>query len=291
MSQRLHIVTHEKGWAIRREGDNQVLETYSTQRLAIDAANDIAEREQVDIVVHRQDGTFRKVISPESNGSSSTSGTSRKGSLVQPADLISVGSRISWPAIFAGAVIAIAFYITIGTLAKAIELSIAGGSTTGTTLALFNVIWFLVLCLGSMFLGGYVVSRTTAGETSTEAITYGVVLWGTVVVGMGILMSVGVGAISTAELAGANPQQMLAVSEEQLTQAGFTPAEVSDLKEKGQKYQQVAESQGPVRGIWWIFLGMTLSLAAAVAGAVAGAGPHIKIRRDQTGNPVAVTKS
>src|SRR5262245_7592515 len=61
-SERLHIVPHEQGWALKREGANKIESTHPTQKEAIDAGRTCAQQEEVDLVVHRQDGTFRNVL-------------------------------------------------------------------------------------------------------------------------------------------------------------------------------------------------------------------------------------
>src|SRR5438034_5697914 len=64
MSQdRFHIVTHENGWAVKREGKSDVESVHATQKEAIDAGRDLALKTDADLVLHRTDGTFRKVVS------------------------------------------------------------------------------------------------------------------------------------------------------------------------------------------------------------------------------------
>src|SRR5262245_41132357 len=60
---RIHIVTHENGWAVKREGKSDVESVHATQKEAIDAGRDLALKTDADLVLHRTDGTFRKVVS------------------------------------------------------------------------------------------------------------------------------------------------------------------------------------------------------------------------------------
>lgn len=66
MKNNLHIVPHDGDWAVRISGSVEPLSTEPTQEKAIAAALEIAADNEVDIVVHRRDGTFRNVIGYES---------------------------------------------------------------------------------------------------------------------------------------------------------------------------------------------------------------------------------
>ncbi len=65
MKNNLHIVPHEGDWAVRITGSDEPLSIQSTQEKAVAAALEIAADNEVDIVVHRRDGTFRNVIGYE----------------------------------------------------------------------------------------------------------------------------------------------------------------------------------------------------------------------------------
>ena len=55
----IHVVPRGTGWATRREGSNRVGSTHRTQSAAIDAARERAQRERVEVVIHRPDGRIR----------------------------------------------------------------------------------------------------------------------------------------------------------------------------------------------------------------------------------------
>ncbi len=55
----IHVVPHGDGWATRKEGAQRVGHTANTQREAFEIARTQAKREQVEVVVHRPDGTIR----------------------------------------------------------------------------------------------------------------------------------------------------------------------------------------------------------------------------------------
>ena len=55
----IHVVPHGDSWATRKEGAQRVGSTANTQRQAIDRAREQAQREKVEVVIHRPDGTIR----------------------------------------------------------------------------------------------------------------------------------------------------------------------------------------------------------------------------------------
>src|SRR5687768_4720062 len=94
----------------------------------------------------------------------------------QAEDVMSVGSRISWAAIFAGAVLALAMNFLLMMLGGAVGLSVRDRVDPDK----FNdaaVIWtILCLCI-SLFVGGVVTSQFTVGENKMEAVIYGIIMW------------------------------------------------------------------------------------------------------------------
>lgn len=59
MSKRIHVVPHESGWAVRREGASRAGSTHDTQARATEAARSTAIRERGEVVIHRPDGRIR----------------------------------------------------------------------------------------------------------------------------------------------------------------------------------------------------------------------------------------
>lgn len=55
----IHVVPHADGWATRREGSDRAGSVSDTQSRAIDKARDQAQRERVEVVIHRRDGRIR----------------------------------------------------------------------------------------------------------------------------------------------------------------------------------------------------------------------------------------
>jgi uncharacterized protein YdaT len=55
----IHVVPHKDGWATKTEGATRAGVVVDTQKAAIDRAREQAGRENVEVVIHRKDGTIR----------------------------------------------------------------------------------------------------------------------------------------------------------------------------------------------------------------------------------------
>jgi hypothetical protein len=62
MKNKIHIVPHDGEWAIRISGCDKPVATEPTQQAAIELAMGVAADEEMDVVVHRRDGSFRNFI-------------------------------------------------------------------------------------------------------------------------------------------------------------------------------------------------------------------------------------
>src|SRR5207302_4330395 len=92
-------------------------------------------------------------------------------------DLCSVGTRVSWGAIVAGASVALALNAVLWLGGAALGITVSE-SVSARTLTLAAALWMMCSSLASLFVGGFVVSRMTAREEKSETILYGVILWG-----------------------------------------------------------------------------------------------------------------
>ncbi len=55
----IHVVPHKNGWATHREGASRAGSVHKTQADAIECGQSRAEREHVELVIHRKDGRIR----------------------------------------------------------------------------------------------------------------------------------------------------------------------------------------------------------------------------------------
>jgi len=283
-AQRIHIVPHDQGWALKREGDKNVESVHSTQKDAIDAGREMAREDEVDLVVHRQDGTFRNVLT-YTNDPMSDNGSSNKK--VEAHDVFSVGSRVSWGAILIGAAVALAISGVLWAGGLALGLT-AYDQVGPRTLGIAGGIWVLISTLFALFCGGYVVSRVTTGENKTEAAMYGVALWG--VLFALAMMTAGAGASTAAQIVSMRPTtDRPLLSEESYKEAGLSEAQIEKLEAKNRELREAASEIDPVSTAWWSFASMVLSLGAAVLGSILGSGPTFSLVRFGAGRQPTAT--
>lgn len=57
-----HVVPHEKGWAVRREGNKSITSKHRYQDTAIRKAKRIAKKYKADVIIHRKEGGIRDRI-------------------------------------------------------------------------------------------------------------------------------------------------------------------------------------------------------------------------------------
>ena len=109
---------------------------------------------------------------------------------INPVDILSVKSRVSWASIAAGAMIALAVYFVLTLLGIAIGLEVAVHRNVDIKIG--AAIYSILTLLLAMFFGGWATSRLAVGESKLEAVLYGIILWGVLFVGMFWLLGVGV---------------------------------------------------------------------------------------------------
>jgi len=184
MGNRLHIVGHDKGWAIKEEGIDAVESVHGTQKEALSEAHTLADEREVDIVVHRRDGTFRKVVSPaEMNGNGANSGSSTSNETVRK-EVVETGtsplSRMSWGAVVAGIFFAIASSWLMLVLGTSIGISVLdatdstileGGLTT------WSIVWLVLTAFVAFFVGGLFTARLANNEDGLLGMLHGITLW------------------------------------------------------------------------------------------------------------------
>lgn len=278
---RLHVVPHDNQWAVKQESKTNPESTHGTQREAIDAARDLCKSNEADLVIHRPDGTIRNVYSYHETSTASvydengedkkaTERTARDGPGVR--DLVSVGTRVSWGAILAGAAVCLSMIIGLGVLCAALGLTVSG-RVSDRTLFVGAMICSIVTMVTALFLGGYITSLVTAGEDKMEAGIYGIVLWGTVFAILTGLTAAGAN-VGTNALVAAKDTPVL--SDEMLSQAGLDRDQVARIQDK---LKAAAPAISPTETAWWTFGGIVLSMAAAIGGALLGSGPELVLRR------------
>jgi len=226
--------------------------------------------------------------------------------MVRAEDVLPVRSRVSWGAIFAGSVLALAAYLIFTLLGTAIGLTVSN-SARAETLQTGAAIWVIASLAIALFVGGWVTTQLTVGENKTEAVVHGVIMWGVLLAmllwltasGMRAGFNAMVGMANVAAAAGSNttPEDWEAAAR----RAGVSQETINDWKAKAQNApadvrrkaadpeNQEALTAHAAEAAWWTLLGTVLSMAAAVGGAVAGAGPTLRIRVRRASPTVAAS--
>lgn len=173
-------------------------------------------------------------------------------------DVRSVGSRISWGAIVAGCVLAIALLYLLTVLGSAVGVSVSN-RVEPANLRLGAVIWTIVTTCAALFVGGMVVSQLTVGENKWEAVVYGVIMWA-------LLFTLLLGISATGVRVGFN------------TLVGMANMEDGTMAWDAAKPEnQQATAEAVRRNTWYAFGGLWVSMISAAAGTLVGAGPTFRL--------------
>jgi len=221
-------------------------------------------------------------------------------------DLLAVRSRVSWGAIAAGAMVALAIHFVLALLGVALGLEMFQRGTEAATIRTGAGLYYLVVLLIAMFFGGWATSRLAVGESKLEAVLYGIILWGVLFAGMVWLFSSGVqlgyGAVlGVASGAYARPEppalenvtveglQRLKLNEEQ---AQNVKKYIDELRTNPVESSQSYVSDPRVgQAAWWALGGVVVSMATVIVGSLVGSGellqpvPILGVRRPRPRPP------
>lgn len=210
-----------------------------------------------------------------------------EGDKVRMEDVVEVGSRVSWGAILAGAVMALAVGFVFSLLGGAIGLSFAADADQ-ETLGYGAAIWAVATTIIALFIGGWITSQCVVGETKTESVVHGIIMWGVVLAMLLYLTASGIGAGFSSMLqvanVGANASEN--ASQEQMDSVarsmGFTQEDIDKARANMQNMADDPQAREEVHetataATWWTFAGTIVSMGAAIAGAMVGAGPNFRL--------------
>ena len=195
-----------------------------------------------------------------------------------------VQSRVSWGALIAGATVGIAIYSVLAMLGIAVGLTVADDASRDS-LSAGAAIWAFVSLLIAMFFAGWVTTVCTVGETRTEAVLYGVIVWA--LTSSLLLWSTAAG-LSLGYSAVLNRQNLNLESSEQAARA------LQDTTSSGQQNGGRDDNQNNAgvdrdtrerlqAASWWTFGGTVLSVLAAIGGALLGPYEIVARRDDRRG--------
>lgn len=125
------------------------------------------------------------------------------GTVVRPEGGPSLPPRVSWGAVFAGAVVAVAIGLMLSFLGAGIAAAMvdatARDTPTAASLGIGAAIWMLVSNLIALAVGGYTAARLSGNADDTDATLHGLAVWATAFLLSAILLgNMVAGAASTA---------------------------------------------------------------------------------------------
>lgn len=200
-------------------------------------------------------------------------------------DLMGVASRVSWSAILAGTVIAIACFIALTLFFSALGITLSDAGVRDRAIGYGALVAALATIIVSLFLGGWVAAQLTVGENRQEAVLYGILTWGAVMIVSLGLMAMGVRAGYFAAVGGATIVQnneRIPNWEQAALQFGYTQEQVNQMKTAADPNRVRAEANDPANqdrareaamyAAWIALVGTLLSMAASIGGAMVGRG-------------------
>ena len=196
----------------------------------------------------------------------------------QVEDLVSVGTRVSWAAIFGGALVAFAIYFMLTILGAAVGLTVSD-NVKSTTLRSAAVWWAILTLSAALFVGGVLTSLFTVGENKVESVFYGVILWAVLLLMVLILGAAGVrgGFGGAVRLVHVDPSTSTANWEAAAQEAGVSADTIAEWRRKTAATAEKAAAKvednqkeikdAATRVAWYTFAGIWLSMLAAAGGA------------------------
>jgi len=204
----------------------------------------------------------------------------------QMEDMVSVGTRIKWGPIFAGALIALGLYFLFGLLGAAVGLTVSD-RVNPNNLKIGVIVWNVLIICVSLFVGGLITSQFMVGENKVEAALYGLIMWALLygfLLGLGALgaqsgFNAMMGMTNLANASSPNTWEVTARN------AGIPEDQIEAWRRKLNEgvhnvqdpANQQAMMEAATRTTWYAFIGTWVSMMAAAAGSLLGAGPTFRV--------------
>jgi len=206
---------------------------------------------------------------------------------VKVEDVAGVRSRISWSAVLAGAVFAVAANMVFTMFFAALGLSLTEADVRSNAIGWGALIAVLLGMLASLFIGGWVTVQLTAGETERESILYGILTWAAAVAISVALVGMSVRAGYFALVGGAmvtGPVEPGAANWEQVARnAGVSQEKIEaaktsiDPNRPADPFTRERAREAAIGASWAALVGVLLSMATAIGGSLVGRGPAFRL--------------
>lgn len=106
--------------------------------------------------------------------------------------------RISWGAVFAGAVVAVAVQLMLSVLGIGVGASTINAQNSASPVAGLGLgagIWFLISALISVYIGGWVAGKLAGVPTRSDGALHGLITWALATLALFYLLTTSVGAV------------------------------------------------------------------------------------------------
>jgi hypothetical protein len=204
-------------------------------------------------------------------------------------DVSQLRSRISWGAILGGAAVAIACYLVLTLFFAGVGLSLTDAGVRDDAIGIGAIVAAVVTIVVAMFVGGWITTQLTAGETKREAMIHGVLCWAAVTAASLALVGMGMRAGYFALVGGSMiaTQPNAPTLDEAARAAGIPPERVQQWRADLKANNITERTNDPATreraretamwATWGALLGTLLSIGAAIGGALAGCGPTFRL--------------
>jgi hypothetical protein len=183
--------------------------------------------------------------------------------------------------------LALGLYFLLTILGAAVGLSISD-RVNPASLQTGAVVWACLITCVALFVGSLVTSLFTVGENKVEAVLYGVIMWALLFALLLVLGAAGIrgGFNAMVSLANTGPTASSQSWETGARDAGVPADLIEDWRRRlgagaaktiPDPQQQQAMADGATRLAWFTFAGIWVSMLAAAAGALVGAGPTFRL--------------
>jgi len=205
-------------------------------------------------------------------------------------DLVGVKSRVSWSAILAGAVMALACYFVLTLLFAAVGISLNEAGVRANAVGIGVLVAMILSIVISLFLGGWIASQMTVGENRQEAVIYGLLTWAAVTAISLCLIGVGLKAGYFAAVSGSmivQNNERIPAWDDTLRTAGVTEAQITQIRgwtdpnrireAANDPANQERAREAAMYAAWIALVGTMLAMAASVGGAMVGRGTTFRL--------------
>lgn len=179
--------------------------------------------------------------------------------------------RLSWGAVFAGLVVALALQAVLMLLGTAIGLT-AMDDGAGRGLGIGAGIWLILSVLVSLYVGGLVTGRLAGVLTRGDGALHGILMWGLSTILALYLVASGVssllgGAVHLASSGAAATAGTVAQGGRAAQRMDSAARSMMDTIQQSAGEVVGSAREGAARGAWFALLGLALSAGAAALGA------------------------